>query len=230
MNARRLLSREAEIDKRHVRDTGTWRCDFNKGKCSAALVRGQVERPEGFAEGRSSPAWRQPAARIGRRPCSASLSCARFWTMQAVTRSTSGISEAHSRIASPVHICSLLRRVGSSRLSPARPVQKLVAISILQARTVEAVKVIECPLIGWMWQRMQRLSSCAGVAPSLGRRTSAAMVSGFFVASAKVFRRGEICFVSATRGPQLAAGYRAVSTTFRRSRPRLAMSLQQDRL
>ena len=36
----------------------------------------------------------------------AQLSDARFWIMQAATRSTSGISALQSRIASPVHICS----------------------------------------------------------------------------------------------------------------------------
>jgi hypothetical protein len=51
MNAA-LVSREAETSKRHVRDVRTWRCDFNKEKCSAALVRGQVERPGGFCRGR----------------------------------------------------------------------------------------------------------------------------------------------------------------------------------
>jgi len=63
---------------------------------------------------------------------------------------------------------------------PSAASAKLVAINILQARAVEAVKVIECPLFRMAWQRMLRPSD----APEwrlVGQENYAASVSGIVV-------------------------------------------------
>src|SRR5262245_28216689 len=110
------------------------------------------------------------------------------------------------------------------------PSAKVVAISSLPARMVEAVRAIECPLGG-----LSCVEGCARdlrrSGASLARRTTRGRFRDFFVARGNVFRREGDLFRRRVRSAAWLLKYYPRFALFFSALPmRLAMSRQRDRL